>query len=275
MNEIEFLHKDISCNKNIVVKIKNATVYIDEREILHNINWEVEKGDKYFILGANGAGKTTLVKTMLGYIWPFYGATVEILGQRFGNVNLNELRKKIAWVSPFIQQHLARELTGIRMVLSGPDGYLGFYRNANERELEEAKNLLKMLNASHLENKSILGMSSGEQMKILIARALLTKPELMILDEPNVYLDIAEREFLLNTINQLAQNHPELTIIFISQRIEDILPIFNKGMILNSGKIDITGTREEVLTKENLKKAFGVDIKLISGNKGRLWAVIE
>ena len=161
------------------------------------------------------------------------------------------------------------------MVLSGPDGYLGFYRDASSDELSQAQNLLEALNATHLANKSIMGMSSGEQMKILIARALLTKPELMILDEPNVYLDIAEREFILKTIDNLAKNRPELTMVFISQRIEDILPIFTKGMILNSGKIEINGTREEVLTQENLKKAFGVNVKLVEGKNKRLWAVIE
>ena len=261
--------------KDLAINIKNATVCIDGREILHNINWQVKRGEKYFILGANGAGKTTLVKTLLGYIWPFYGATVEILGKRFGETNLNELRKSIAWVSPFIQQHLSRELTGIRMVLSGPDGYLGFYRNPTEQEQADAMNLLTMLNATHLADKSIMSMSSGEQMKILIARALLTKPELMIFDEPNVYLDIKEREFLLKTLDNIIKTNPELTIIFISQRIEDILPTFQKGMILNSGKIDICGSRENILTEENLKKAFDLNVKLIQSDSGRLWAITE
>ena len=261
--------------ENLIINIKNANVFIDSRQILHDINWQVKKGDKCFILGANGAGKTTLVKLLLGYIWPIYGATVEVLGKKYGETNLNELRKSIAWVSPFIQQHLSRELTGIRMVLSGPDGYLGFYRQASEDELEKANELLLKLNATHLANKSIMSMSSGEQMKILIARALLTNPRLMILDEPNVYLDIKEREFLLASIKNLIKERPELTLIFISQRIEDILPEFDKGMILNSGKIDISGSREEILTEKNIKRAFDVDVKLVSSNSGRLWAICE
>ena len=262
-------------NKNYAINIKNATVYLDKREILKDINWQVKKGEKHFILGANGAGKTTLVKTILGYVWPYYGATVEVLGQRFGQTNLNELRKSIAWVSPFIQQRLAAELTGIRMVLSGPDGALGFYREASTEELENAYSLLEKLHATHLAGKSIMAMSSGEQMKILIARALLTKPELMILDEPNVFLDIAEREFLLNAVEKIIQEREDLTIIFISQRIEDILPAFRKGMILNAGKIDKIGSREEILTEESLKAAFGIDVKLLKANSGRLWTIID
>ncbi len=260
-------------NKEFAINIENATVNIDGKEILHNISWQVNRGDKCFILGANGAGKTTLVKTVLGYIWPLYGAKVEVLGNLYGAVNLTHLRKSIAWVSPFIQQHLDPALTGLDMVLSGQDGFLGFYRKATDEEMEKATILLEKLNAIHLANKSILGMSSGQQMKILIARALLTTPELMIFDEPNVYLDIAEREFVLKTINEIASEKPELTMVFISQRIEDILPVFDKGMILNSGNIDVVGSRDDVLTSENLKKAFGIDVELMRSKSGRLWAI--
>ncbi|MDD3594077.1 MAG: ATP-binding cassette domain-containing protein [Candidatus Gastranaerophilales bacterium] len=273
--ELQDIQKSIDNQTNLAVKIENATVALNGNEILHDINLEIKRGEKYFILGANGAGKTTLVKTMLGYVWPFYGATVEVLGQRFGVVNLNRLRKSIAWVSPFIQEYLSRQLTGLAMVLSGPDGYVGFYRQPTEEELAKARDILGRLNASHLKNKSMLEMSSGEQMKILMARALLTKPELVILDEPNVFLDIKEREFLLEAVNELAQSCPDLTMIFISQRIEDILPVFTKGMILNSGRIEVCDEREKVLTEENLTKIFGLDIKLIKSDSGRLWAITD
>ena len=197
------------------------------------------------------------------------------MGKQLGKYDLKELRKTIAWVSPFIQQHLDSSLTGLDMVLSGPDGYLGFYRKASDEELSEAHELLKMLNAEHLAEKSILGMSSGEQMKILIARMLASKPELMIFDEPCVFLDMKEREVLLNAIENLAKNNSELTVIFISQRIEDILPMFDKGMILKSGEIVVCDKRENVLTKENIKKAFDLDVELLSNKNGRMWAITK
>ena len=262
-------------NNKLAINIENATVCIDGKEILSDITWKVNRGEKVFILGANGAGKTTLVRTVLGYIWPLYGAKVEVLGELYGATNLNVLRKKIAWVSPFIQQHLDKSLTGLDMVLSGPDGYLGFYRKATDEEYGAAVEILEKLNATHLANKSILGMSSGQQMKILIARALLTKPELMILDEPNVYLDIAEREFILQKVEEISKSRPDLTVIFISQRIEDILPIFNSGIIMNNGKIDVAGSRGNVLSEENLKRTFGIDIKLVKTDSGRLWALTD
>lgn len=265
---------EIKNNYEYAINIENAVVCLNQKEILHNINWKVKRGEKYFILGANGAGKTTLVKTILGYIWPLYGANVEILGQKLGRVDLNELRKKIAWVSPFIQKYLKKSDIGVDTVLSGKEGSLGFGRQATEEELEEVKNLLISLDALHLANKSICEMSSGEQMKILIARALSQKPELMIFDEPNVFLDIKEREFFLKTLENLLTNKPEITILYISQRVEDILPQFKNGMILQNGKIIFSGTKDDVLTEQNLKKVFSIDIKLIKTENGRLWSVI-
>ena len=259
-----------------IINVEKATVYLSGREILHSINWQVQKGERCFILGANGAGKTTLVRMLLGYAWPLFGATVEVLGRRFGTVNLQELRKRIAWVSPLMHQWLGdREWTGREMVLSGPDATIGLYRDPTPAEEEQAASLMRKLHAEHLMERTVATMSSGEQVKVLIARALMTNPELMILDEPSVYLDIAGREFLLSTIAELATTHPELTIIFITQRIEDILPEFNRGMILRQGNILSYGLRDEVLTEQNLRSAFELDIRLIKARNGRLWTVIE
>ena len=259
-----------------VINVEKATVFLSGREILHSINWQVQKGERCFILGANGAGKTTLVRMLLGYAWPLFGATVEVLGRRFGTVNLQELRKRIAWVSPLMHQWLGdREWTGREMVLSGPDATIGLFRTPTAEEEERAADLMRKLRAEHLMDRTVATMSSGEQVKVLIARALMTSPELMILDEPSVYLDIAGREFLLNTIAELANSHPELTIIFITQRIEDILPAFDRGMILRQGRILAHGSRDSVLTEDNLRQAFDLDIRLIHARNGRLWTVIE
>ena len=262
-------------NNEYAINIENATVCIKQKEILHNINWQVKKGEKYFILGANGAGKTTLVKTILGYIWPLNGAKVDILGETLGKVDLNELRKKIAWVSPFIQKYLKQSDIGVDTVLSGQEGSLGFARQASKEELKKVEELLVSLDAIHLANKSICEMSSGEQMKILIARALCVEPELMILDEPNVFLDIKEREFFLKTLDNILKTHPKMTVLFISQRVEDILPDFDHGMILKDGRIMFSGTKEEILTEKNLQKVYDIAVKLLKTKNGRIWSVIE
>ena len=201
-----------------VIHIENATVYLSGRRVLKDIRWQVERGGRYFILGANGAGKTTLVRMLLGYAWPLFGATVEVLGKRFGGVNLQELRRHIAWVSPLMHRWLGdRDWTGREMVLSGPDATIGLFRTPTEAEEARAAELMESLRATDLMERPVSVMSSGEQVKVLIARALMTDPELMILDEPSVFLDIAGREFLLRTIAELAAARPELTLVFITQ----------------------------------------------------------
>lgn len=261
--------------KELAIDVKHASVFLGGREIIHDLNWSVERGGRCFILGANGAGKTTLVKTMMGYAWPKFGATVDVLGNRFGQTNLVELRKKIAWVSPFMSQFTNTESTGLEMVLSGFDGTLGLTRKATAEEVDTAKALMERFRCAHLIDQEIFTMSSGEQVKIMIARALLTKPELVILDEPSVYLDMAGREFLLEEIRQITEKLPEVTIIFITQRIEDILPVFNEGMILAKGRIVEYGDRETVLREEVLSAAYGLPIKLWRNKSGRFWAMLE
>ncbi len=258
------------------IRIENASVYLSGREVLHGINWRVEQGERCFILGANGAGKTTLVRMLMGYAWPLFGATVEVLGHRFGTINLQELRKRIAWVSPLMHQWLGqRDWTGREMVLSGPDATIGLFRTPTAAEEARAAELLASLRAEHLADRTVATMSSGEQVKVLIARALMTRPDLMILDEPSVFLDIAGREFLLGAISDLAAQRPELTIIFITQRIEDILPAFSRGLILREGNIIARGSREEVLTEPILRRTFDLPIRLIKAANGRLWSIMD
>ena len=258
------------------INVQGAHVYLGGREILKGINWQVERGERCFVLGANGAGKTTLVRMLMGYAWPVFGAVVEVLGHRFGTVNLQELRKRIAWVSPLMHQWLGdREWTGRQMVLSGPDATIGLFRDPTPQEEAHAAELMHSLRADHLMDRPVAAMSSGQQVKVLIARALMTNPELMILDEPSVFLDIAGREFLLNTIADLAATRPDLTLIFITQRIEDILPTFDRGMILREGQIISHGSRDQILTESNLRQAFDLSIRLIQGQNGRLWSFID
>ena len=149
-------------NTELAIDIKHANVFLGGREIIHDLNWQVAKGGRCFILGANGAGKTTLVKTMMGYAWPKFGATVDVLGNRFGQTNLVELRKKIAWVSPFMSQFTNTESTGLEMVLSGFDGTLGLTRKATAEEVDTAKALMERFRCAHLIDQEIFTMSSGE-----------------------------------------------------------------------------------------------------------------
>ena len=257
------------------IEIEHATVFLGGREILYDLSWTVGHGERCFILGANGAGKTTLIKMLLGYAWPIYGAKVTVLGGRFGSTNLVDLRKRIAWVSPFMHQLTGTEWTGMEMVLSGIDGTLGLFRKPLPGEIDRALKFMRRFRCEKLADQSIFTMSSGEQMKIMITRALLNQPELLILDEPSVFLDLPGREFLLAEIAAVAKELPELTIIFVTQRTEDILPLFDRGMIMKSGRIMCGGARDEVMNEANLRDAFGMPVRIVRNRSGRVWSVLD
>ena len=256
--------------------IRNATLKLEGNTILHDFNWQVERGERWFILGPNGAGKTTLVKMILGMAWPLYGAEVRVLGCRYGSCDISEVRKKVAWASPFLSNWTEDSdfrWTALDVALSGLDSTIGFYRKPLDSEVEMALAALDRIGAKHLAGRFYDRLSSGEQIKALIARALIGHPELMILDETCVYLDLSSREYLLSAVDDLAQGPDAPTMIFITQRIEEITATFTKGMILGSGRVQSCGERADILTAENLSEAFGMKIRLISRQDGRFWPV--
>ncbi len=260
--------------KNII-EIKNAKVFLGGKVVLQDFNWRVKAGEHWFILGANGAGKTTLVKVLMGYAWPVFGAEVRVLGARYGNVNLSELRKNIAWVSPFMQRWTSGEWNALQMVISGIDGTLGLFRDYTAGEKAKAIEIMAAMGCGHLAERKIDAVSSGEQVKILICRALMHDPELMILDEACVHLDLKSRELLLETIDAFARRRNAPAIIFITQRIDDILPVFKRGMILKKGCIIAKGGRDKILREDNLFKAYDMPVKVKTNSAGRMWPVLE
>lgn len=121
--------------EELAIEIRNATVKLEGFEALHDFSWSVRRGERWFVLGPNGAGKTTLVKLMLGLVWPLYGATVSVLGNRYGSCDIYEIRKRVAWASPFLNTWASdptyRRWTALEIVLSGIDSTVGFFRTAS------------------------------------------------------------------------------------------------------------------------------------------------
>ncbi len=256
-----------------IISIKNASVKIAGVDILKNVNWEVKKGERWFILGANGAGKTSLVKMLMGFQWPLFGAKVEVLGYKFGGSNLVEMRQKIALVSPFLAKWTHGNSQVIDIVLSGIDHSMDLQREATKEEILKAKKIMESFHCENLFQRKYDILSSGEQLKILICRALMCDPELVIFDEPCVYLDMRSREYLLEVLEAYAARKNAPTIIFITQRIEDITQTYTNGLVLVDGKIIKYGQRNEILTEDMLYKAFDMKLKLHETSDGRLWPV--
>ncbi|MBR7119882.1 MAG: ATP-binding cassette domain-containing protein [Lentisphaeria bacterium] len=256
-----------------VIKINNACVYLDGREILHNFELDIPRGRHTFILGPNGSGKTTLVKLLLGHVYPAVGGSIEVLGRKFGSSDIRELRRHIAVASPMLSVFTDINLSGLEIVLTGIDSVFGIFREYSEHEKELAMLQLEKFNALHLADRSFKNMSSGEQIRVLIARAIVCSPALLILDEPSVFLDPAGREKLLSEIALLPEKNPEITMLFITQRIEDITPCFAHGVLIADGRNFDSGNTSTLLTEEKLSKIFNINIKLVPGINGRLWSI--
>ena len=256
-----------------VIKISSASVYVDGKKILHDLELDIPCGRHTFILGPNGSGKTTFVRLLLGHLYPAFGGKIEVLGNVFGKSDIRKLRRSIAAVSPLLADFSLSNCTGLEVVLSGIDSALGVFREYTQAEKHLAAEQLEKFNCLHLADRKYSAMSSGEQIRVLISRALISSPSLLILDEPSVFLDPAGRETLLKEIAQLPEKVPETTMLFITQRIEDILPCFTYGVLLSDGKISDCGKASEMLTEEKLSKIFKIKMKLIPGNNGRLWSI--
>jgi iron complex transport system ATP-binding protein len=269
------MSSDFSSAPDAAIVIKGATVKLDGNVILDSLDWRVGRGERWFILGPNGAGKTTLVKLILGLLWPLYGAEVNVLGNRYGVSDLALVRKRIAWISPFLKDWTEARWTVLDVALSGLDSTIGFYREPKKGEREKALEALDMMGCAHLADRHFDRVSSGEQVKALVSRALIASPELAILDEACVYLDLGSREILLAAIDRLACKKGAPTILFVTQRIEEITKTFDRGMILGAGKIVKQGPRDEILTEANIREAFKLNVGLNPSPDGRLWPVIR
>ncbi|MFC3747756.1 ABC transporter ATP-binding protein [Paenibacillus sp. GCM10012306] len=255
-----------------VIEVNNVSWNRDNKTILEQIDWTVTKGEHWAILGLNGSGKTTLLNVINGYIWPTKGQ-VSVLGHRFGDVDLRELRKSIGWVSSSLQERLHANDKTQNVVISGKHASIGLYAEPSEEDYEQARKLMERLSCLHLLDRAYQSCSQGEKQKILIARALMASPRLLILDEATNGLDFLSREALLASISELAQEPDAPTLLFVTHHIEEILPVFNQTLLIRRGEVYSKGHSQEVLTSANLTSFFETPVQ-VSWQNQRAWLSI-
>ena len=238
-----------------IVRLKNIDYIRNDRKILNNINWNILQGRHWALLGANGSGKTSLLQIITGYVWASNGQ-VEVLNQRFGQCNIRELRKSIGWVSSALEHRLPIDDTVLNIVESGLDASIGLYREFDAKENQQALDALETMNIVNLADALYGRLSQGEQQRVLIARALVLRPRLLILDEPCIGLDPAARQHLLENIGQLTHESNGPTLLFVTHHIEEIHPWINHTLILKEGRILAQDSTAAVLTGPILSEAF-------------------
>ena len=218
-----------------VVKMQDLGCKAGNRFILKNIDWEVQKGQHWVVFGMNGSGKTTLLSIAAGYMGYTHGE-LEVLGQTYNDENILDIRRRIGWVSAsFFDKCLSREPV-LDIVLAGKTATLGVDDSITDADVRRAKALLTELRLKSKINYPFDFLSKGERQNVLIARALMGNPELLILDEPCTGLDVFSREYLLSTIRKLAEN-TDVTIVFVTHYTEEIMDVFSNCMLLKDGRI--------------------------------------
>jgi len=236
-----------------------VSVIRGRRTIVRNVCWTVPRGRHWAMVGANGSGKTTLLRTACGYLWPSRG-TVELLGHAFGHVDLRELRKRVGWVSSAVHEMIPAKLSAVEVVLSGVYASLGLYETPSPGQCDRARDRLEAMEVRAMADQAFGLLSLGEQQKVLIARALMARPELLVLDEPCAGLDLRWRESLLETVGALAGQPDGPTIVFVTHHIEEIAPVFADALALKAGRVLAAGPTGTVLTDAVLSEAFGLPV---------------
>ena len=242
-----------------IVELQDIHFKRSDCTILNDISWTIEEKQHWALLGANGSGKTTLLKIITGYEWATKGS-VHVFGERFGNCNLRELRKRIGWVSTALEHRLPEKDSAIEIVLSGIDASMGIFREITENDLRLTHDALAMVNAANYSDRKFGILSQGEQQRILIARALVNQPELLILDEPCAGLDPAAKVCFLDDLSGFANRPDAPTMILVTHHIEEIASWINHVMVLKNGRLLSSGLKDEILTTEIISKALDMEM---------------
>ena len=253
-----------------VLEFAGVSVVRGDNTLLHDITWEVEEGQRWVILGPNGAGKTTLLQLAAGRIHPTTGVA-GVLGEVLGAVDVFELRPRIGLSSSAIAERLPVDELVKDVVVTASYGIVGRWRERYDAlDHARAAYLLDALGAAHLSDRTFGTLSEGERKRVQIARALMSDPELMLLDEPAAGLDLGGREDLVARLAALAADIEAPALILVTHHVEEIPPSFTDVMLLREGRIVAAGPVEITLTAENLSRTFC--LPLVLERHGERWS---
>ncbi|CAM3785424.1 ABC transporter ATP-binding protein [Alkalicoccus chagannorensis] len=259
-----------------VIDIQDATVQKNGRKLIEHIDWQVNQGEHWAVLGLNGSGKTTLLKVAAGILWPKAGSgPVDVLGHRYGKTYMPELKKSIGWVSQALdQQYQAHaQADALDIVLSGRHASVGLYEPVTEDDVERARELLDRFRIRHLEEAPFAQFSQGERKKTLLARAWMADLKLLILDEPCAGLDVYAREELLDTLEEVTSPGGP-TLLYVTHHLEEVIPSITHALLMKNGRRYDAGKKEDVLQTPHLRDVFQVPMD-ISWRDGRPWVQVH
>ena len=249
-----------------VIELDGVSVVRDGRVILDNVSWQVHRHERWVVLGPNGAGKTTLLQVASTYLGPTRG-TVRLLGGRYGEVDVRQLRQRVGYAGPAPAELVRGYLPALDVVVTGKHASFverRFHTYA-AADTEVARTQLARLSAGHLAARRFETLSTGEKQRVLIARSLMTHPELLLLDEAMTGLDLGAREQLVASLADLAADPDSPAVVLVTHHVEEIPPGFGHIAMMSKGSIMSSGTIERVLSGAALSECFGQHLRLERG----------
>jgi iron complex transport system ATP-binding protein len=245
-----------------VLDLRGVSIVRDGSRLLDDVSWSVSEGERWVILGPNGAGKTTLLQLAAARMHPSSG-TASVLGETLGKVDVFELRPRIGLSSASLADRLPGRERVADVVVTASYGVTGrWHETYDELDHGRAAELLSLLGAGHLADRTFGTLSEGERKRVQIARALMTDPELMLLDEPAAGLDLGGREDLVRRLGQIAEDVYAPALVLVTHHVEEIPPHFTDVLLLRQGRVVAAGPLEQTLTAEALEATFGLPLVL-------------
>ncbi|BBX17575.1 iron ABC transporter ATP-binding protein [Mycolicibacterium duvalii] len=247
---------------DLLIDFTDVTLRRNGRLMVGPVSWSVELDERWVIVGPNGAGKTSLLRIAAAMEHPSSG-TAWVLGERLGRVDMSELRSRIGLSSAALAQRVPDDEIVRDLVVSAGYSVLGRWRERYEDlDYHRALDMLESVGAEHLADRTYGTLSEGERKRVMIARALMTDPELLLLDEPAAGLDLGGREELVARLSDLADDPDAPAMVLVTHHVEEIPPGFSHCLLLSEGTVVAAGLLRDVLTAENLSQAFGQSISL-------------
>lgn len=245
-----------------VLALADVSVVRGGRRLLDEVSWEIEEGERWVVLGPNGAGKTTLLQVAAGRMHPTSGVA-GVLGEVLGTVDVFELRPRVGLASALLADRIPARERVSDVVVTASYGVVGRWRESyDDLDHSRAVELLEALGAAHLADRTYGTLSEGERKRVQIARALMTDPELMLLDEPAAGLDLGGREDLVRRLGLLADDLAAPAMVLVTHHVEEIPPGFTDVLMLREGRVVAAGPLEITLTADNLSMTFDTPLEL-------------
>lgn len=253
---------DAPLNPDALIDFREVALRRGGRTLVGPVTWQVELDERWVIIGPNGAGKTSLVRMASAEEFPS-GGQAYIMGEKVGATDMRDLRAAIGISSSALVNRIPNDEIVKDLVVSAGYAVLGRWREEyDELDFSRADELLEMVGATHLKERTWGTLSEGEKKRVILARALMINPELLILDEPTAGMDLGGREDLVGYLGQLALDADAPAIVMITHHVEEIPYGFTHAMLLDEGEVVAQGLINSVLTSENLSKAFHQPIQV-------------